>query len=134
MYSFGVVYEELQVPTLKDYSFRAPKHLMEEIERRATICGRGSRNAELRNLIDTALNYAGDEDIQVEMPEGEWLVTGGNFDHETLSMLKERAKRNFRSTGLEIVRLAAYAMEESAKRDLMIVEEMLRRAQLAQAR
>lgn len=107
-------------------SFTVPKDLLEVIEKRARINGR-KRNQELRYLLAIGLDLAAGGDIKVQLSGSEWVRSIGRIHPETRELLDERAQTFQRSVGLEIVRLVAYAIEESARRDLQVITEMLSR-------
>jgi hypothetical protein len=113
----------------RQFSLYLPKYLLDQIRQRASVNGR-SRNAEFSHILDVGLEYTGDEDVKVDLPGRdvcEWIRAVGRFDNETLALMEERGSRFGRSAGREIVRLTAYALEETARRDLTIIAEMMSR-------
>lgn len=121
-------YEELLMSFPKQFSLYIPKHILYQIQQRGAMNGR-KRNAEFRYILSVGLEYAGETDVAVALPADpdEWTRAVGRFDSEVLALMEERAAKFGRSAGREIVRLAAYALEETARRDLAIIAEMMSR-------
>lgn len=113
---------------MKGFSYFIPKYLLEQIEARRQVSGR-SRNGEVRYLLEVGLQYVGDADFVLKLPEwgDAWVRTIGRFDLEPFSTIEDRAETYHRSTGKELVRLVAFAIEETARRDLQIIEAMMSR-------
>lgn len=107
-------------------SFVIPKSLLDLIQRRAQINGR-KRNAEVRYLLGVGLDLASGKDVQIQLDPEEWVRSIGRIHAETREVLEERAHAFQRGVGMEIVRLIAFAIEESARRDLEVISEMLSR-------
>jgi hypothetical protein len=111
----------------RNISFMVPKYLLEQIENRARLNGR-KRNAEVRYLVAMALDLVGDEDFRLDLPpaaEVPWVHIPAGFKHETFSQIEERAERFERSVGREIVRLAGYALQETANRDIKLLADLM---------
>lgn len=113
----------------RSFSLEIPRYLLDQIQQRSLINSR-KRNAEMRYLVDLGLHYAGSADIQVKIPdrhEVEWVRTTVRPHGETFQVVSDRSEEFHRSVGLELVRLAAFAIEETARRDLQVISEMMSR-------
>lgn len=113
----------------RNFTFKIPQYLLEQIAKRALVNDR-SRNAEIRYLLSAGLGYAGEADVTVALPsteETDWPQIPGRFDREGFEAVSERAQQFHRSVGREMVRLLAYAIEESARRDLAVISGMMSR-------
>lgn len=124
-----MVQNEYTVRNGRRVVFEAPRFLVDQIQNRARLNGR-KRNAELRYLLNVGLNAAGEADIAINLPgrkETEWVQVSGVIDPNVHCILKDRANLFQRSVGMEIIRTAGFAIEESARRDLALIAEMMSR-------
>lgn len=107
-------------------SFIVPKSLLELIERRAQINGR-TRNAEFRYLLDIGLGLAGSGDVTVQLDDKDWIRSIARISDECRYLLEDRKLLFKRGIGMEMIRLVAFAIEESARRDLEVIRDMMAR-------
>lgn len=116
--------------TQRSISLDIPKCLLDQIEQRARINQR-SRNAEIRWLVDLALRYCRCDEVVVELPtrrDGKWVQTISRLHLEAFAEVNSRACGFHRGVGMEIVRLVTYAIEETARRDLAVITDMVKRS------
>lgn len=109
----------------KNVNFIIPECLLDKIQKRAIITGKQSRNAEIRYLLTLALEWTGEVDPLVELDEGPRCRPVVWLEDNMTSIVKERARSHQRSMGAELVRLLTYALQESARRDVAMISEML---------
>lgn len=110
-------------------SLEIPKYLLDQIEQRSRVNSR-TRNAEFRYLVDIGLRYAGEADFKLDIPgrtSVEWVQIPCYLDREVLQVIRERAAEFHRGVGYEVIRLAVHAIEEGTRRDLEVIEAMMRR-------
>jgi hypothetical protein len=107
-------------------SFLIPKSLLELVERRAQINGR-TRNAEFRYLLDIGLTLAGPGDVVIQLDNNDWIRSIARISDECRYVLEDRKDLFKRGLGMELIRLVAFAIEESARKDLEIIKEMMAR-------
>lgn len=111
----------------RSLSLDVPKYLLDQIQQRACVNAR-KRNAELRYLVDLGLRYAGVDDVILEIPKDvEWVKTTIRLNPETFQLIVERSREFHRGMGIEVVRMVGYAIEETARRDLELIAEMMSR-------
>jgi hypothetical protein len=111
----------------RSLTFEIPVYLLDQISKRANINGR-SRNSEIRHLFEMGMGYAGQFDTSVVLPgkvATPWVQTATWVEYETRDALKDRGLLFGRSTGREAVRVLAYAIEESTRRDMAVINAMM---------
>lgn len=111
----------------RTFTFVIPEYLLDQIAQRALINGR-KRNAEVRYLVNLALEYTGEAPVQVAVPsrkDAPWKQVCARFSLPVMCLLSDIAREEERSMGEVIVRLMAYALEESARRDLQVIQSMM---------
>lgn len=109
----------------KNISFVIPNYLLDQIEQRAHLAGRKSRNNEMRYLLALALEWLNGVDPKVVIQSGECTRIVVWMDFELQQILQDRVLVSQRSIGKEIVRLLAYAIQESTDRDLEMIKQLM---------
>lgn len=110
----------------RNASFTLPMKLLNQIVGRADISGR-SRNDEMRQLIAYGLEFAGDRDFAVDLPDGPTVRKVVYIDDELLSRVQLRAKRFHRSLNIELTLLIAHAIQRFADQDLEAIRRLMQR-------
>ncbi|MFN4091631.1 MAG: hypothetical protein ACK4FG_01890 [Brevundimonas sp.] len=109
-----------------NFSVSVPQYLVEQVDKRARAFGR-SRNAEWRHLLNLGLEYYEEGVPFSDMPPRTppWRQVTIRVDNGVLFEVRQLSKANNRETGPEILHLILLATEESARRDLAVIQQLL---------
>jgi hypothetical protein len=89
------------------------------------MLGRRSRNQEMRYLLAMAFDWAGAADVTINVPKDNEVRSVIWCEEEIAGLIEDRAALFQRSLGKEIVRLMAYAIQESTDRDIAMLQELM---------
>jgi hypothetical protein len=113
-----------------NFSAVVPSYLVEQIDRRASAFGR-TRNAEWRHLLSLGLEFADEGVVGPEMPpkatEVPWRQVTIRIPEDTMFEVRGMSEDSGRRVGPEVLYLILMAMEETARRDMAIIKQMIER-------
>lgn len=112
---------------MRQLSVEMPKSIVELVGRRASINGR-SRTAEFRYLVDLGLGYSENSDPRVDIqPKSDvpWTNVNVSLTPAMDDALSHRSQTYHRGLGREFLRMTVYALEETARKDLEVIEAMI---------
>lgn len=113
------------MPNKRNLSVLIPISILGQLNNRALIHGR-SRNAEVRYLIDYALEAIGEADTEIGVPAGECKKITVRIGNEAYAVLIDRSQEFKRSVGPELLRVIIAGIQTSTDRNLAIIEDMMR--------
>ena len=103
----------------------APGNLFVQIERRGSIHQR-SRNQEIAYLLEFALSELDGSDPVVASPVEGGSRTNLYLPTTLVETIRLQADQNHRAVGTQMIRLLKFALDRMTRRDLDLIEEMVR--------
>ena len=113
-----------------NFSAVVPAYVVDQVDRRASAFGR-TRNAEWRHLLALGLEYADEEVVGPEMParcpEEPWRQVTIRIPEDMMFEVRGLSEESGRRVGPEVLYLVLMAMEETVRRDMAIIHQMIAR-------
>ena len=111
-----------------NFSAVVPTYIVDQVDRRASAFGR-TRNAEWRRLIDLGLEFSEEGVLGPELPPRGPQVPRRQITiripEDTLFEVRGLSGQSGRCVGPEVLYLVLLAMEETARRDLAVIQRMI---------
>ena len=114
---------------MRQLSVEMPESIVDIVARRSAINGRW-RSAEFRYLVELGLTYAEDGDPRIDVPPRgaeRWVNVSMSLTPSIEEALVLRSQVYHRPLGREFLRMTIHALEETARRDLEVIEAMMSR-------
>ena len=111
-----------------NFSVYVPEYLVAQVDKRAAVFGR-TRNAQWRHLLNLGLQYLDEGEPLPEMPEWDetWRQVTIRIPNDLLLEIRDSAEKSQRRVGPEALLIIFLAIEETTRRDMVVIRQMLER-------